>query len=221
MSNQKHPWQVDVLERLPVGMSVDALPWPTNLTIVLIDPQGNRHDGEKVSIADLPGGTMELVRTLAADGKHVWKKTQVSPAQAVKERVALLEIVKRVAQEGIDDEFKPITDEQAEAFVRAIHRKTERDQEPKTISIKANERGFLSGDFQDLNGIRCSIQKSSLATDSAIWLGVHPAPDEHERRGYGPTRMHLNRQHVAALLPLLKHFAETGELPRAERDNDE
>lgn len=81
MTNQKQPWQVDVLERLPVGMSVDALPWPTNLTIVLVDPLGSLHDGEKVSISDLPPGTMELVRTLAADGKHVWKKTQVSPAR--------------------------------------------------------------------------------------------------------------------------------------------
>jgi hypothetical protein len=112
--------------------------------------------------------------------------------------------------------MESITNEQAEAFVRAIHRKTERDQEPKTITIKANERGFLSGDFQDLNGILCSIQRSSLATDNAIWLGVHPAPDEHEKRGYGPTRMHLNRQGVAALLPLLQHFVETGELPQAK-----
>ena len=78
MSDQK---QIDVLERLPVGMSVDALPWPTHLTIVLVDPLGSLHDGEKVSIADLPPGTMELVRTLAVDGKHVWKKTQVSPRQ--------------------------------------------------------------------------------------------------------------------------------------------
>lgn len=81
MTNQKKPWQVDVLERLPVGMSVDALPWPTNLTIVLVDPLGSLHDGEKVSISDLPPGTMELVRTLAADGKHVWKKVAGSPPQ--------------------------------------------------------------------------------------------------------------------------------------------
>lgn len=119
---------------------------------------------------------------------------------------------------GVSDEFKPVTEGQAGAFVRALQAKTERDQEPKTITVKANERGFMSGDFQDLNGILCSIQKSSLATDDAIWIGVHPAPDEHERRGYGPTRMHLNRQHVAALLPLLQHFAETGELPRGEKD---
>lgn len=197
MSNQKQPWQVDVLERLPVGMSVDALPWPTNLTIVLVDPLGNLHDGEKVSIADLPPGTMELVRTLAPSGKHVWKKVAGSPPR-----------------------LEPVTEEQVIAFVRVIHRKTERDQEPKTITVKANERGFMSGDFQDLNGILCSIQKSSLATDSAIWLGVHPTPSEHEKRGYGPTRMHLNRQHVAALLPLLQHFAETGELPHETGADD-
>lgn len=190
------PWLA--LEQVPVGECIKELPWPTPLTIVLIDPSCNLHDGEKVSTADLPPGTMELVRTLAADGKHVWKKTRVNPHR-----------------------MEPRQMEQADMFVRAIHRKTERDQEPKTISVKANERGFLSGEFLDLNGIRCSIQRSSLATDNAIWLGVHPAPDEHERRGYGPTRMHLNRQHITALLPLLQHFAETGELPRAERDNDE
>lgn len=77
--------RLQALESLPVGMSVDALPWPTALTIVLVDPLGRLHDGEKVSVADLPPGTMELVRTLAADGKHVWKKTQVGPAQGEQE----------------------------------------------------------------------------------------------------------------------------------------
>lgn len=111
---------------------------------------------------------------------------------------------------GVSDEFKPVTEEQADAFVRAIHAKVERDQQPKTIGIKANERGFMSGDFQDLNGILCSIQKSSLATDDAIWLGTN--------RTSAPNRMHLNRQHVAALLPLLQHFVETGELPQGEAE---
>lgn len=73
--------RLQALEHLPIGECVDALPFATHLTIVLVDPLGNLHDGEKVSINDLPPGTMELVRTLAADGKHVWKKTQVSPAR--------------------------------------------------------------------------------------------------------------------------------------------
>lgn len=197
MTNQKKPWQVDVLERLPIGECVDALPWATHWTIVLVDPQGSLHDGEKVSIADLPPGTMEFVVTLSLGrgAGHSWKKTRVNPPR-----------------------LEPVTEEQANAFVRALQAKTERDQKPKTISVKANERGFMSGDFQDLNGILCSIQKSSLATDNAIWLGVHPTPSEHEKRGYGPTRMHLNRQHVAALLPLLQHFVDTGELPQGETE---
>lgn len=120
--------------------------------------------------------------------------------------------------EGGQEQMEPVTDEQADAFVRALYARVERDQQPKTITMTANNRGFMSGDFEDLNGILCSIQESSLATDDAIWLGVHPTPSEHEKRGYGPTRMHLNRQHVAALLPLLQHFVETGELPQAETE---
>lgn len=93
-----------------------------------------------------------------------------------------------------------ISDEQAEQFVKALHEKTQRDQEPKTIIVARNARGFEVGEFHDLNGRLCYIQKSSLATDNAIWLGVE-----------GDT-MQINRQMVAALLPHLTKFAETGEL---------
>lgn len=69
------------------------------------------------------------------------------------------------------------------------------------IAMHPTVRGFLLGQFWDRYGELCSIQKSSLATEDAIWLGV----DEH--------RMHLTQEQVAALLPLLQHFAETGDLP--------
>lgn len=75
--NWKQPWLA--LEQVPVGESIKELPWPTTLTIVLIDPSCNLHDGEKVSTADLPPGSMEFVRTLAPDSGHVWKKTRVNP----------------------------------------------------------------------------------------------------------------------------------------------
>ncbi len=111
------------------------------------------------------------------------------------------------------------------------------------IKLKTTVRGFLRGEFKDLYGAKCSIQKSSLATDDAIWLGVND-PDlkimardaitigrkdllneGHERlNGWvsypvpnqvlATTRMHLNRKQVAALLPLLQYFMEHGELPR-------
>jgi len=100
-------------------------------------------------------------------------------------------------------------------------------------------RGFALGEFVDLYGIKCSIQKSSLATDDAIWFGVSdPEPrvmasqavslgvETAERTGWVPyqiprevllsTRMHLNREQVSELLPVLQHFADTGELPSGE-----
>lgn len=88
----------------------------------------------------------------------------------------------------------------------------------------ANDRGFLRGEFTDLYGAKCSIQASSLATDTAIWLGINepevkimgpkgwedvPIPEQAMRSG----RMHLNRELVLQLLPMLQHFAMTGYLP--------
>lgn len=96
-------------------------------------------------------------------------------------------------------------------------------------------RGFAVREFIDLYGAKCSIQKSSLATDDAIWLGVdnadpkimasqaksfgvetqettgwvsYPVPDEVLMT----TRMHLNRKQVAKLLPVLQKFVDTGEI---------
>jgi hypothetical protein len=73
-----------------------------------------------------------------------------------------------------------------------------------TIQIEATSRGFSRGEFVDRYGEKCSIQKSSLATEECIWLGVDHDP---------PTRMHLTQAHIKALLPLLELFARTGYLP--------
>jgi len=95
----------------------------------------------------------------------------------------------------------------------------------KTIT----SRGFNLIKFNDLYDIECSIQKSSLATDDAIWFGVNDA-DPHImasktlQGGTGwvrydvpddvsfNTRMHLNREQVKELLPILKKFVKTGNL---------
>jgi hypothetical protein len=66
------------------------------------------------------------------------------------------------------------------------------------------ERGFALGTFQDRYGAACSIQKSSLATEDAIWLGV----DLEDGKG----RMHLTQDGLNKLLPILQRFVETGEL---------
>ena len=84
-------------------------------------------------------------------------------------------------------------------------------------------RGFALVEFTDLYGAKCSIQKSSLATDDAIWFGVDDAdPKILGQNGWEKypipenvlltTRMHLNQKQVANLLPILKKFVESGEI---------
>ena len=92
-------------------------------------------------------------------------------------------------------------------------------------------RGFAITSFEDRNGVSCSIQKSSLATEDAIWIGCNdPGVKRCPRDNTGwhdvdlaaifpgqdvvvNTRMHLTRDQVKELLPILRHFAKTGELP--------
>jgi len=100
-------------------------------------------------------------------------------------------------------------------------------------------RGFRIDKFVDRYGMKCSLQKSSLATEDAIWFGIDdPEPKimvsdavkmgkkelaQGATNGWCPwplpdevllsTRMHLTQAQVKALLPALKHFAKTGELP--------
>jgi hypothetical protein len=97
------------------------------------------------------------------------------------------------------------------------------------IEITETQRGFAVAEFTDEYGHKCSIQKSSLVEPQCIWLGVDdPNPQILARdtpqggNGWVPfhipkevsltTRMHLSQEQVAALLPLLQRFVETGEL---------
>jgi len=89
-------------------------------------------------------------------------------------------------------------------------------------------RGFALIEFTDRYGAKCSLQKSSLATEDAIWLGPDDADPKQLVPGEGwqpvalpeninmTTRMHLTREQVAELLPVLNHFVDTGELPQPE-----
>ena len=101
--------------------------------------------------------------------------------------------------------------------------------------MDVTDRGFTVMTFQDRYDHECSIQKSSLATEDCIWLGVNSAKPQimavHARKhgiktqettGWVPyripkdvnlnTRMHLTREQVASLLPLLTSFVNTGDL---------
>ena len=87
------------------------------------------------------------------------------------------------------------------------------------MKAKKTDRGFTYYDFEDRYEQKCSLQDSSLATADAIWFGV----DNRGPHMKGPddkfgqdvfARMHLTKEQVKELLPLLQHFVETGFLPR-------
>ena len=90
-----------------------------------------------------------------------------------------------------------------------------RKAEKMNIVLRQTDRGFLRGAFTDLYHSSCSIQESSLATERAIWLGCNEGVHHHVT-GACMARMHLSREMAAALWPMLKHFAETGELKETE-----
>lgn len=90
--------------------------------------------------------------------------------------------------------------------------------------LEKTERGFGIVQFRDRNGVSCSLQKSSIASEDAIWFGCNDIDLQLFTPGKGwesipltkdhiaNTRMHLTQEQVIALLPYLKRFAETGEL---------
>lgn len=95
------------------------------------------------------------------------------------------------------------------------------------MEILNTERGFAFADFEDANGSKCSIQKSSAAMHDAIWLGIEVPyinvmidgawkdihlPDE----AVIGSRMHLTQKMVKELLPMLQRFVDTGELPASK-----
>jgi hypothetical protein len=99
------------------------------------------------------------------------------------------------------------------------------------LPLSKTSRGFALGKFTDRYGEKCSIQKSSLATEDAIWLGIDtPKVQVENPKGPGwvdvplppgtlvSSRMHLTQEQVRDLLPLLQYFARTGELSFDPKD---
>ena len=103
------------------------------------------------------------------------------------------------------------------------------------VEMGVTSHGFSCGSFMDFYGRPCSVQKSSLATADAIWLGIDDADPKvlhgdarklgiasDATSGWVPypipaevsltTRMHLSRDQVARLLPVLERFVATGEI---------
>lgn len=85
-------------------------------------------------------------------------------------------------------------------------------------------RGFSLIEFEDTYKDKCSIQKSSYGSEPRIWFGIDDANPQICIQGQGfvpyklpeevhlTTRMHLNQEQVKQLLPILEHFAKTGNL---------
>lgn len=107
------------------------------------------------------------------------------------------------------------------------------------MKLTKTNRGFSLIEFKDRNNHKCTLQKSSIANEDCIWLGVdepviqefYPYPRETEESYFEVTledlqtlkkrpqntihafsRMHLTREQVKELLPLLQKFVKTGEL---------
>lgn len=97
------------------------------------------------------------------------------------------------------------------------------------IKETKTDRGFKLIEFKDFYENSCNIQESSLATEEAIWIGVEDAnpkilASKNKEDGTGwikypipaevqlTTRMHLTREQVKELLPILQKFVDTGEI---------
>ncbi|MDH4319406.1 MAG: hypothetical protein OEV64_13520 [Desulfobulbaceae bacterium] len=101
---------------------------------------------------------------------------------------------------------------------------------------KKTERGFDYFKFKDLYGKQYSIQKSSLATENAIWLGIDDAEPKimaskvidggtgwakypiHDDVVFN-TRMHLSQKHVKDLINILQKFVDTGDIQHENEKN--
>ena len=65
------------------------------------------------------------------------------------------------------------------------------------MKVHTTERGFDIATFTDTYGIECSLQVSSIATESWVWLGATGS------------RMHLNDQMVDQLIEQLVYWKRT------------
>lgn len=92
-------------------------------------------------------------------------------------------------------------------------------------------RGFKIGKFKDNKNVECTIQESSNALKSCIWLGAldiglkefiaHRKPsawapieleDSIDHHYIANNRMELTQEMAQELIPILQKFVETGEL---------
>lgn len=77
------------------------------------------------------------------------------------------------------------------------------------MEFKPTKKGLLSAEFKDRFGALCAILESSFVDEDCIWFGVQVDP---QGRDVLNGCMHLSRDAVHQLLPVLRHFVRTGRL---------
>lgn len=103
------------------------------------------------------------------------------------------------------------------------------------MKIEYTYRGFGIYKFQDINGNKCHLQKSSLATEDCIWLGLDSADPkimarDSEKIGIPvsqdtgwvdfkipeevllSTTMHISQKQANDIIEILQRFVDTGEI---------
>jgi len=66
--------------------------------------------------------------------------------------------------------------------------------------------------FSDIYAQQCAVQEATIDGKPYLWLGVERDPLNRLR-----TRMLLDEDMATSLIPLLKHFVETGFLPMGDK----
>ncbi len=87
---------------------------------------------------------------------------------------------------------------------------------PLALAFTRTNRGFPLWEFTDFYGVAASLQESSIAYPGCIWLGADQRPanlNEPTTNLLENYRLHLSREQVKSLLPILVYFAEYGYVP--------
>lgn len=127
------------------------------------------------------------------------------------------------------------TQKQNKLFKMKTNLEKEEKSKSNPIRVQRNLCNFETAYFKDFYEHECLVEKSTIADDECIWLGIKEADPQimakHAHK-YGiktessvgwvkydipeevllTTKMHLNREQVKELLPILINFVETGNL---------
>lgn len=89
----------------------------------------------------------------------------------------------------------------------------------KHLKYAETERGFRAYRFIDRYKEECSLQESSLATEPAIWFGIDVKKTDYDGAPmpkHTLARMHLTKEMVKELLPILEAWVRDEELPKGD-----